>query len=75
MPSAPALAAPSSDIRVLLGHAMALSVIAEGVETSEQRDFLKVAGCNELQGFLLSAAIPEADIGRFVDRPRSRAAA
>ena len=60
---------------VTLGHAMALSVTAEGVETSEQRDFLKVAGCNELQGFLFSAAIPEADIGRFVDRPRSRAAA
>ena len=60
---------------VTLGHAMALSVTAEGVETSEQRDFLKVAGCNELQGFLFSAAIPEADIGRFVERPSSRAAA
>ena len=60
---------------VTLGHAMALSVTAEGVETSEQRDFLKVAGCNELQGFLFSAAIPEADIGQFVDQPRCRAAA
>lgn len=60
---------------VTLGHAMALSVTAEGVETSDQRDFLKVAGCNELQGFLFSAAMPERDIARFIDRPRSQAAA
>jgi diguanylate cyclase (GGDEF)-like protein len=60
---------------VTLGHAMALSVTAEGVETSDQRDFLKVAGCNELQGFLFSEAIPKGDIARFIDRPQSQAAA
>lgn len=43
---------------VRLGHAMGLSVSAEGVETGEQRAFLESAGCNELQGFLFSAAVP-----------------
>lgn len=60
---------------VTLGHAMALSVTAEGVETAEQRDFLKVAGCNELQGFLFSEAIPKSDIRSFIERPRCEAAA
>ena len=60
---------------VTLGHAMALSVTAEGVETADQRDFLKVAGCNELQGFLFSEAIPKGDIGRFIGRLRSQSAA
>lgn len=43
---------------VRLGHAMGLSVTAEGVETDAQHAFLEGAGCNELQGFLFSAAIP-----------------
>ena len=60
---------------VRLGHAMGLSVTAEGVETAEQRDFLEAAGCNELQGFLFSAAIPEGGIGDLVrTAPRARVA-
>ncbi|MBB3347853.1 EAL domain-containing protein [Sphingomonas sp. BK069] len=43
---------------VRLGQAMGLAVSAEGVETREQRAFLEHAGCNELQGFLFSAAVP-----------------
>ncbi|MBB3694596.1 EAL domain-containing protein [Sphingomonas sp. BK580] len=45
---------------VRLGQAMGLAVSAEGVETREQRAFLEHAGCNELQGFLFSAAVPAA---------------
>ncbi len=40
-----------------LGHAMQLDVIAEGVETEDQRSFLLECGCDELQGFLCSAAL------------------
>src|SRR5690606_2417763 len=43
---------------VTLGHAMGLQVTAEGVETSDQEDFLKAAGCNVLQGYLFSRAVP-----------------
>jgi diguanylate cyclase (GGDEF)-like protein len=63
------------DAVVRLGHAMGLSVTAEGVETSEQQAFLEAAGCNELQGFLFSAAVPEAALHDLVHAvPRSRAA-
>jgi diguanylate cyclase (GGDEF)-like protein len=43
---------------ISLGKAMGLSVIAEGVETEEQRDFLARMGCHSFQGFLFSAPIP-----------------
>jgi diguanylate cyclase (GGDEF)-like protein len=43
---------------VTLGHAMGLQVTAEGVETADQEDFLRSAGCNVLQGFLFSRAVP-----------------
>ena len=43
---------------VTLGHAMGLQVTAEGVETSDQEDFLRSDGCNVLQGFLFSRAVP-----------------
>ncbi len=43
---------------VTLGHAMGLKVTAEGVETADQESFLRSAGCNQLQGFLFSRAVP-----------------
>ncbi|WP_306262011.1 EAL domain-containing protein [Pararhizobium sp. IMCC21322] len=41
-----------------LGHIMDLRVIAEGVETIEELDLLKQMGCDEVQGYLFSPAIP-----------------
>jgi diguanylate cyclase (GGDEF)-like protein len=43
---------------ISLSRAMGLSVIAEGVETEEQREFLARLGCHSFQGFLFSAALP-----------------
>jgi diguanylate cyclase (GGDEF)-like protein/PAS domain S-box-containing protein len=43
---------------VALSHAMGLSVIAEGVETEEQRDFLADLGCHSFQGYLFSKPLP-----------------
>ena len=43
---------------ILLGRALGLSVIAEGVETVEQRDSLLRLGCSSFQGWLFSRALP-----------------
>jgi len=43
---------------ISLSKAMGLSVIAEGVETEAQRDFLARLGCHAFQGFLFSGPVP-----------------
>ena len=43
---------------VVLAHKLGLSVIAEGVETTAQRDFLRGIGCDLAQGFLYSPPVP-----------------
>jgi diguanylate cyclase (GGDEF)-like protein len=44
-----------------LGHSLGLKVVAEGVETTAQHDFLRANGCDEMQGFLFSPAVPALD--------------
>jgi diguanylate cyclase (GGDEF)-like protein len=43
---------------VALGRALNLRIVAEGVETSEQQEFLTRLGCGSLQGFLLGRPMP-----------------
>lgn len=51
---------------ISLGHAMGLSVIAEGVETVEQEMILNRLGCNYHQGYLFSRPLPLDEFERFV---------
>jgi diguanylate cyclase (GGDEF)-like protein/PAS domain S-box-containing protein len=43
---------------IFMGRVLGLRVIAEGVETEAQREFLTQHGCDEMQGYLISPAIP-----------------
>ena len=50
------------DAVVRLAHALGLKVVAEGVETAEQRDILIALNCDELQGFYFARPMPAATL-------------
>jgi len=56
---------------IALSQTMGLSVIAEGVETEEQRDFLSRQGCQAYQGFLFSKPLPLAVFEAFLQRRKT----
>jgi diguanylate cyclase (GGDEF)-like protein/PAS domain S-box-containing protein len=51
---------------VALANSLGLSVIAEGVETAAQRDFLAQNGCTAYQGYFISRPLPAAGFEQFV---------
>jgi diguanylate cyclase (GGDEF)-like protein len=51
---------------VAMGHALGLSVVAEGVETAAQADFLREVECDLLQGYLLSRPLEAAQVTPFL---------
>lgn len=51
---------------IALAQALDLIVIAEGVESAEQADFLKSVSCNKAQGYLYSKPLRETDIKEFL---------
>ncbi len=53
---------------IAMAHNMGLRVIAEGVETREQLDYLKTLDCDEVQGFLFSPPVPHEDAGEFIGK-------
>lgn len=55
-------AAAIANTVVVLAHHLGLAVVGEGVETPSQAEFLRARGCDVLQGFLYSAAVPASDI-------------
>jgi EAL domain-containing protein (putative c-di-GMP-specific phosphodiesterase class I) len=60
-----------SDVAIIrsiigLGHRLEMKVIAEGVETLEQLDFLRLRGCDEIQGYFFSRPLAADDFFKFV---------
>ena len=47
---------------IALAHSLELQVIAEGVETSTQLDFLKARACDEMQGFYFAKPMPRDEV-------------
>lgn len=55
-----------------LGHALGYRITAEGIETQQQYDFLRNAGCDQGQGYLLGRPMPAAQLQRWMaDNPRT----
>jgi diguanylate cyclase (GGDEF)-like protein len=53
-----------------IGQALGLQVVAEGVETPGQREWLARAGCMVAQGFLFTRALPAAELVAWLERER-----
>jgi diguanylate cyclase (GGDEF)-like protein len=58
-----------------LGHNLSLKIVAEGVETNEQLKFLRGAGCDLVQGYLMSRAMPADSFRELVRSSAVQAAA
>ncbi|MBS1162080.1 MAG: diguanylate cyclase/phosphodiesterase with sensor(s) [Proteobacteria bacterium] len=51
---------------IALGRGLSMNVIAEGVETERQRDFLEAHGCDAYQGYLFSHPLPIEALSLFL---------
>ena len=57
-----------SESIIVMGHKLGLDVVAEGVETAEQRDFLIGAGCDSAQGYLFSKPMPPEEFDALLEQ-------
>ena len=56
---------------IAMGRTLSLTVVAQGVETKEQADFLRENACDQCQGFYFSKPVPPEEIARLL-RTQSR---
>lgn len=58
---------------IALAHILGLSLVAEGVETQAQMEYLREQGCDTAQGYLFSKPIPPGELLQFLSRRTERA--
>jgi EAL domain-containing protein (putative c-di-GMP-specific phosphodiesterase class I) len=51
---------------IVMAHSLDLKVVAEGVETKEQLEFLRHRNCDTIQGFYFSAPLAEEDLEPYL---------
>lgn len=51
---------------ISMAHSLRLEVVAKGIETQKQLDFLKVLNCGQIQGYLFSKALPPEDFAALL---------
>ncbi|MGB1476720.1 MAG: EAL domain-containing protein, partial [Marinobacter salsuginis] len=59
---------------VAMAHGLKLEIVAEGVETDEQLEYLRSLGCHQVQGFFYGPARPAVEISRALGITRAKAA-
>jgi EAL domain-containing protein (putative c-di-GMP-specific phosphodiesterase class I) len=59
---------------ISLGHSLGLEVVAEGVETREQYEFLRTLGCDTAQGYYLSQPLAPEHAVPFVEADQANTA-
>ena len=59
---------------VAMAHGLKLEIVAEGVETDKQLEYLRTLGCHQVQGFFYGPALPAAEISKLLAQSTVRAA-
>ena len=57
-----------ANIVIDLGHRLGMNVIAEGVETEEQIEFLREYACDKIQGYVISEPVNEIEFRLLLDK-------
>lgn len=57
---------------IAMGHSLGMNIVAEGIETEEQLDFLKGQHCDDAQGFYLYTPVPADECARFLTASREQ---
>jgi diguanylate cyclase (GGDEF)-like protein len=55
-----------------LGAAFGLTTVVEGIETTEQMEIARRAGCTEMQGYLISRPVPAANVSELIEQLEKR---